>query len=395
MAPLQLASMRAYGLGTDRSAYAFDHLVPLSLGGAPSDIRNLWPQSRHSPSFSIRKDRLERSLHTGVCRGKVPLAKAQRRILDWAKFVSTKGGGGPRDTVVPSPVRPPVLQAGNCFTAPNACGYPDATNTGPTGSLTPSGSINVTTDGKVLENLDITGQVRINANNVTIKNSRITGTQVGENAFIVQINDGDNVKIIDTEIRGKGEGEETAEAAVRGNALLERDHFYSCNECVQYDTLPMRDTFIDITSMHSGAHVENVYGCSQVITVEHSTLFNAIEQTATVFGDTICNGNKGNQFTVKDSLLAGGGGVLEPQANGNFSGANTVITGNQIARCLGDEYTANSGHWYCDGFPDSSGYFPNGGSYYVGCCFGGARRLGEQRLGRQPGADPAAVSYVA
>ena len=268
-------------------------------------------------------------------------------------------------------VRPPVLQASNCFTAPHACGYPDATNTGPSGSLTPSGSINVTTNGRVLENLDITGNVRINADNVTIKNSRITGTEVGETAFIVQINGGDNVKILDTEIRGKGVGEQTAEAAVRGDALLERDHFYNCNECVQNDTLPMRDTFIEITSMHNGAHVESVYGCSQAITVEHSTIFVAIEQTATVIGDTICNGNKGNQFTVKDSLLAGGGGVLEPQANDNFSGANTVITGNHIARCLGDEYTANDGHWYCHGFPDSSRYFPNGGSYYVGCCFGG------------------------
>ena len=159
------------------------------------------------------------------------------------------------------------------------------------------------------------------------------------------------MKIVDTEIRGKGEGEETAEAAVRGDALLERDHFYRCNECVQYDSLPIRDTYMHIDSMHQGAHVEDVYGCSQVITVEHSTLFNAIHQTATVFGDTICNGNKGNQYTVKDSLLAGGGGVFEPQANGNSSGASTVITGNRIARCTGTPFTANSGHWYCRDSP--------------------------------------------
>jgi hypothetical protein len=33
--------MRACGLGTDTSAYEFDHLISLELGGAPSDIRNL------------------------------------------------------------------------------------------------------------------------------------------------------------------------------------------------------------------------------------------------------------------------------------------------------------------------------------------------------------------
>jgi hypothetical protein len=220
--------------------------------------------------------------------------------------------------------------------------------------------------------------VRINANNVTIRNSRITGTQSGGAAFIVQINGGKDVKILDTEIRGPGEGEKTAEAAVRGNALLERDHFYRCNECVQYDEEPIRDTYMHIDSMHSGAHVEDIYGCSQVMTVEHSTLFNAIHQTATVIGDTICDGNMGNQFTVKNSLLAGGGGVLEPQANDHYSGANTVITGNRIARCLGKAYTANNGHWYCSGLPaespslgDGHGYYPFGGSYYVGTDFGG------------------------
>jgi hypothetical protein len=226
----------------------------------------------------------------------------------------------------------------------------------------------------VLADLDITGQVVINADDVTIRNSRITATEAGSSAFIVQIEGGSGVKIIDTEIRGKGEGEETAEAAVRGSALLERDHFYNCNECVQYDELPIRDTYMEITSMHAGAHVENVYGCSQKITVEHSTLFNAVEQTATVLGDTICNGNRGNQFTVKDSLLAGGGGVLEPQANENFSGAHTVVTGNRFARCLGAEYTANDGHVYCQGGPDANGYFPNGGSYYLSCCLGGPLR---------------------
>ena len=396
MAPLQLASMRAYGLGTDRSAYAFDHLVPLSLGGAPSDIRNLWPQSRHSPSFSIRKDRLERSLHTGVCRGKVPLAKAQRRILDWAKFVSTKGGGGPRDTVVPSPVRPPVLQAGNCFTAPNACAYPDATNTGPSGALTPADGSTSPTPGQTLENLDITGQVRISADNVTIKNSRITGTQVGENASIVEINDGDNVKIVDTEIRGKGEGEETAEAAVRGNALLERDHFYHTATSASSTTrcrcaIPTCTS----TSMHSGRPRRERL---RLLAGDHGRTLDAVQRDrADRDSDRRHDLQRQQGQPVHGQELAPRWRRRGARATGQrqLPGAETIITGNHIARCLGDEYTANNGHWYCDGGPDSSGYFPNGGSYYVGCCFGGARRLGEQRLGRQPGADPAAVSYVA
>jgi hypothetical protein len=104
--PLKLISMRAYGLGSDTSAYEFDHLISLELGGAPADIRNLWPEFHYRPSFSYRKDGLENSLNAKVCSGTISLATAQRRIVNWVKFVST-GGGNP----VPAPSPPP---AGNC-----------------------------------------------------------------------------------------------------------------------------------------------------------------------------------------------------------------------------------------------------------------------------------------
>jgi hypothetical protein len=105
--PLKLESMRAYGLGSDTSIYEFDHLISLELGGAPSDIRNLWPQSNYKPSFSYRKDGLENSLNAKVCNGTISLAAAQRRIVNWSNFVSTSGAGGPN----PAPTPP---TAGNC-----------------------------------------------------------------------------------------------------------------------------------------------------------------------------------------------------------------------------------------------------------------------------------------
>jgi len=60
---------------------------------------------------------------------------------------------------------------------------PWAHNTGPSNpaALTPSPSLKVKTDGVVLENLDITGRVKIDASNVTLRNFRIdaTGTSYG------------------------------------------------------------------------------------------------------------------------------------------------------------------------------------------------------------------------
>jgi hypothetical protein len=41
--PEKFASMAAYGDHRSASNYEYDHLVPLELGGATNDRRNLWP----------------------------------------------------------------------------------------------------------------------------------------------------------------------------------------------------------------------------------------------------------------------------------------------------------------------------------------------------------------
>lgn len=48
--------MISYGDPTPISTYEEDHLIPLELGGAPSDVRNLWPERGTSPN---PKDRVE------------------------------------------------------------------------------------------------------------------------------------------------------------------------------------------------------------------------------------------------------------------------------------------------------------------------------------------------
>ncbi len=69
-------------------AYEEDHLIPLSLGGSPTDPRNLWPQPRHVAGGwdAARKDDLELWLHDLVCQGRMGLAEAQHAIAgDWVR----------------------------------------------------------------------------------------------------------------------------------------------------------------------------------------------------------------------------------------------------------------------------------------------------------------------
>ena len=60
--------------------YEEDHLIPLSLRGAPDDTRNLWPQPLYSIWNARQKDDLEFVLYKMLCLGEIPLATAQNAI---------------------------------------------------------------------------------------------------------------------------------------------------------------------------------------------------------------------------------------------------------------------------------------------------------------------------
>ncbi|WP_231567786.1 DUF3761 domain-containing protein [Sinomonas humi] len=81
----QLRAGYAYQGDLNPADYEEDHLIPLELGGAPSDVHNLWPEpSTASTGGSKAKDDLENKLHTLVCSGQLALATAQQAIAtDW------------------------------------------------------------------------------------------------------------------------------------------------------------------------------------------------------------------------------------------------------------------------------------------------------------------------
>jgi hypothetical protein len=56
--------------------YEEDHLIPLELGGNPTDPKNLWPEHWNGAWGAHKKDRLENRLHRLVC----PLKKRDKRI---------------------------------------------------------------------------------------------------------------------------------------------------------------------------------------------------------------------------------------------------------------------------------------------------------------------------
>jgi hypothetical protein len=81
---LKAQDMPRYGETGPASDYELDHLIPLEIGGNPTDPANLWPEPWNGARGAHVKDPEETSLKRAVCGGRLKLADAQAQILrDW------------------------------------------------------------------------------------------------------------------------------------------------------------------------------------------------------------------------------------------------------------------------------------------------------------------------
>jgi len=80
--------MPLYEEGGSTSQYEEDHLIPLELGGAPRNPRNLWPEPR---AQARQSDPLETTLKRQVCNHTLTLAAARAAILEFQVHARVAG----------------------------------------------------------------------------------------------------------------------------------------------------------------------------------------------------------------------------------------------------------------------------------------------------------------
>jgi hypothetical protein len=85
MNALKAQQMVQYGETGSPSAYVEDHLIPLELGGAPKNPKNLWPEPHSQSKLS---NPLEMQLKQKVCNGVMTLKEARAAIR---RFKNTQG----------------------------------------------------------------------------------------------------------------------------------------------------------------------------------------------------------------------------------------------------------------------------------------------------------------
>ncbi|HEY2479052.1 MAG TPA: hypothetical protein VGI17_10010 [Solirubrobacterales bacterium] len=277
------------------------------------------------------------------------------------------------------PYRPPVKQP-HCFESPRECGFPAPSTTGvePGVELKPSGSITITDPGTVVSGLDVTGTIKIGASDVTIENTRVTqnstcGTTSSCGNYAIGIApELTGIKISHVETRSAPG--QTCEQDIRNTGAQLRivaAYMHACDGNL-YTVGPttVKDSYgiakVDIAS----DHIENVYFEGTNFKAIHDTLLNPVEQTAVIFGNSGGGSdvsNCSNRLTVLGSLLAGGGYTLYPCAHSSEPGSSYLnVQGNHFARCVTKEgLEPDGGNHPCAGGPDSSGYYPNSGSYGI------------------------------
>jgi hypothetical protein len=313
-------------------------------------------------------------------------AGTRRATCSVSAYLTGRGAsalaGSPGATGAPNPQR-------GCFSAPGACGYPDPAyaNVGPSvpcSALAPSGPLTISSEGRRVHDLNVTGTITVRASNVTIDNVCVTadgGGQAGSAA--VSIERGRNTLIENTTIAGANPSDRSVQIAVRNAsgaiATLSHDYLYNCGECIHETPWAVSDSYVVSNGMqHTSDHIEALYCSDGSLSLVHDTLLNPNSQTAVVFCDT--NGGSGgpcdNHLTLSNSLLAGGGYVLYACANASGPGTSTAsVTANHFARCIAAPVTfdAASGGHACRGATsastgsgaDSHGYWPAAGYFGV------------------------------
>jgi hypothetical protein len=177
--------------------------------------------------------------------------------------------------------------------------------------------------------------------------------------------EGSDVTIENSSFGGANDTTQATQQAITNSndsVTLKHDYLHSCSECL-HAGLTLADSYVAttpaiVTGSSGEDHYEDWYYSDDTVVANHDTMFNSMDETAIIFGNTDTNGNYSgpadNHTTVTNSLLAGSGYVLYPDGNATSVGSSTMdISDNRIARCLSKS---------C---PDANGYWPNGGSYGV------------------------------
>lgn len=229
-----------------------------------------------------------------------------------------------------------VSKSPGAATGPQATGgFPGPGNTGvpPGKSLKPSNAIRVRVAGTVIDGLDVRGDISVEANNVTIKNTKVTN--VGEWA-IIQRQGASGLTIVDSEVRGNGQDKLQFAVINQGGMItIRRNEFAVVSDHISTSSGLIEDNYIHSPKYFPGDHIDGIQsnsgpGNGQTLIIRHNTIIIDYEQTASIalFQDFGVQ----HSAVIENNLLAGGGYTIYGGAGKYGKSSNIRIVNNKFSR---------------------------------------------------------------
>ena len=213
----------------------------------------------------------------------------------------------------------------DCVASPHLCGFPDATNTGvPAGThLERSGSITVTKRGAIIDGRDVHGSITVLADDVTIRNTRITSSAY----YPIRYGEKDNTGLLveDTEIVGGGPTDTSGIAFAHYTALRVNAHGTSDGLKIEDGTV-VKDSFVHDLAIGTGTHNDGMQSTGgNDIQIVHNTVLAKGAVSCLMFG-----GESGapSHILIDNNLLDGGNYSIYLDAHGE----DRTIVNNHFGR---------------------------------------------------------------
>jgi Ca2+-binding RTX toxin-like protein len=228
-----------------------------------------------------------------------------------------------------------TLAAASAEATADASGYPDASTTGvPSGTKMTkyTGSYHVTEDNAVISNLEVHGDIVIEAKNVTLKNVKLVSNT--EWHALRVMDDATGFTLQDSEIDGNG----VTVNAIYGFGTFLRNNLHDVDNGINViaPTL-IKDNYIHSLRGSSDAHYDGIeINGGHDIDIIHNTIINDHDQTSAIMMNNDFGGL--SNINIDGNRLVGGGYTvyLDDRFNGGTVVDSSIkITNNQIG----------GGHW--------------------------------------------------
>lgn len=237
----------------------------------------------------------------------------------------------PSSSPTTTPDVPPATVTPTPSSTPTPAGWPNASNTGvPDGvTLRASGSVTVNTAGTVIDGLNINGSLTINANNVTVRNTRVTS-----GAFQpIKIKNGVTGVVL-TDIEVDGRGATAGASAIAGPADVIRADIKGVeNGWVPGTGSEMRDSWIHNLSSPGSPHYDGIQidgGVSDILVTGNHVDLSNLGQTAAVMVDNYFG--PATKIVVDRNRLRGGGYTVYADGNFNNNAVEVTYSNNRLGK---------------------------------------------------------------